>query len=176
MKQSILIFSMFISIVVNGQNSIQPQKETIDALQKVSFLIGTWKGTGWIQMGPQKSFFNQTESIALKVNGTLIQIDGLGRDKEDSNKIIHQAFAIISYDLQNSKYLMKAFTGNGNQIDADVKLINDSTFEWSFSIPMTGQIRYTISVKDKKWSESGEMSRDKGNTWNKFFEMTLDKI
>ena len=175
MKHSILIFSLFISIVVIGQNPLQPQKETTDALQKVSFLSGTWKGTGWIQMGPQKSFFNQSESIALKVNGTLIQIEGLGKDKEDSNKIIHQAFAIISYDVQNSKYLMKAFTGNGNQIDADVKLINDYTFEWGFTIPKTGQMKYTITVKDNKWLETGEMSRDNGNTWYKFFEMTLDK-
>ena len=51
MKHSILIFSSFISIVINGQNPIQPKKETIDALQKISFLTGIWKGTGWIQMG-----------------------------------------------------------------------------------------------------------------------------
>lgn len=158
---------------VYAQNPFQPKPETIDALKKVSFLTGNWKGSGWIQMGPEKHSFIQTEAIVSKVNGTVIQIDGLGVDDKDANRVIHQAFAIISYDISNKKYLMKAFRGDGGQIDADAKLINENTFEWGFSSQMTGQIKYTISVVDNKWTETGEMSRDGGKTWYKYFEMVL---
>jgi hypothetical protein len=175
MKQLLFILTMFVGRVAVAQNPFQPKKETIDALQKITFLTGSWKGGGYMQTGPQKHSFNQTELISLKVNGTVIQIEGEGKDQQNPEMIIHQAFAIISYDLQNSKYLMKAFRGDGGQIDADAVLMDDHTFQWSFANPMAGKIKYTISVLKNKWTEIGEMSRDNGKTWNRYFEMVLDK-
>jgi hypothetical protein len=175
MKQLLFTLILFVGIVASAQNSFQPKKETTDAIQRISFLTGNWKGSGWIQMGPQKNTFNQTETISSKVNGTVIQIDGQGKDQQKSDLIIHQAFAIISYDVENSKYLMKAFSGDGGQIDADAKLLDDHTFEWGFSTAMTGQIKFTITVVNNKWTEVGEMSRDNGKNWYKYFAMTLDK-
>ena len=175
MKHSPLILAPLVVTVATAQNLFQPKKETSDAIQKISFLTGNWRGTGWIQLGPKKSTFNQTENISAKVNGTVIQIEGQGKDQQNPNAIIHQAFAIVSYDTQNAKYLMKAFRGDGEQIDADVKLVDDHTFQWSFSNPIAGEIKYTITVLNNKWTEIGETSRDNGNTWGKYFEMTLDK-
>jgi hypothetical protein len=175
MKRSLLILTPLLVTVATAQNLLQPKKETIDAIQKISFLTGNWKGTGWIQMGPQKNTFNQTENISAKVNGTIIQIEGQGKDQQKPDVVIHEAFAIISYDVENSKYLMKAFRGDGEQIDAEAKLINDHSFQWDFSSAMTGQIKYTITVVSNKWTEIGEMSRDNGKNWFKYFEMILDK-
>ncbi len=175
MKQLLFVLTMFIGTVTTAQNPFQPKKETTDALQKIAFLTGSWKGSGYMQMGPQKHSFNQTEIIALKVNNTVIQIEGEGKDKQNPEITIHQAFAIISYDIQNAKYLMKAFRGDGGQIDAEATLIDDHTFQWSFSNPMAGQIKYIITVLNNKWTEIGEMSRDSGKSWNNYFEMTLDK-
>ncbi|HTQ64094.1 MAG TPA: hypothetical protein VMI12_04815 [Puia sp.] len=171
----LLILTPLLVTAATAQNPFQPKKETMDAIQKISFLTGNWKGTGWIQMGPQKSTFNQTENISVKVNGTIIQIDGQGKDQQKTGVVIHQAFAIISYDIENSKYLMKAFRGDGEQIDAEAKLIDDHSFQWDFSNAMTGQIKYTITVINNKWTETGEMSTDKGKNWFKYFEMVLDK-
>ena len=175
MKKILFFLLLIITSSAFAQNPFQPKPETIQALNNISFLLGQWTGTGWIQMGPQKSTFNQTETIISKVNGTVIQIDGLGIDGKNPDKIIHQAFAIISYDAENKKYLMKAFKGDGGQIDAEAKLLNDHTFEWGFSTPMTGSVKYTISVVNNKWTETGEMSRDEGKTWFKYFEMVLEK-
>src|SRR5215467_15812173 len=128
----LLLFSTsLLWTAATAQNPFQPKQETIDAIQKISFLTGNWKGTGWIQMGPQKSTFNQTENISAKVNGTIIQIEGQGKDQQKRDIVIHQAFAIISYDFENSKYLMKAFRGDGAQ------LIDDHSFQWDFSSAMT---------------------------------------
>jgi hypothetical protein len=175
MKQFLFVLAMFVGTVSIGQSPSQPNKQTVDALQKISFLTGNWKGSGYIQMGPQKHLFNETEVIRLKLNGTLIQIEGEGKDKQNPEITIHQAFAIISYDVQNAKYLMKAFRGDGEQIDAETKLVDDYTFQWSFSNSMAGQIKFTISVRNNEWTEIGEMSRDNGATWTKYLEMTLDK-
>lgn len=175
MKKSLPILTSFVATDATAQNQFQPKRETTDALQKISFLTGSWKGSGYMQMGPQKHLFNQTEVISLKVNGTVIQIEGEGKDQQNQDMIIHQAFAIISYDIQNSKYLMKAFRGDGGQIDANVKLLDSHTLQWSFANPMSGQIKYTITVLNNQWIEIGEMSRDSGKSWNKYFEMKLDK-
>jgi hypothetical protein len=175
MKQFLFVLITCIWTVSIAQNPFQPKKETIDALQKISFLTGNWKGNGYIQMGPQKHSFTQTEVIKLKLNGTVIQIEGEGKDKQNPEITIHQAFAIISYDAQNTKYLMTAFRGDGEQINAETKLIDSNTFQWSFSNPMAGLIKFTISVKNNVWTETGEMSRDNGTTWTKYFEMILDK-
>ena len=175
MKKFIFMVLLFIGSAGFAQNPFQPKPETLKAVNKLSFLIGNWKGTGWIQMGPEKHSFDQTETIDSKVNGTVIQIDGLGTDEKNPGNIIHQAYAIISYDLEKKEYLMKAYRGDGAQIDADAKLIDDHTFQWGFSNPMAGRIQFTISIVNNKWTEIGEMSRDGGKTWFKYFEMVLDK-
>ena len=175
MKKTIFFLTMIVAANVFAQNPFQPKTETIKAIEDVSFIIGDWKGTGWIQMGPQKHSFIQTETVISKVNGTVIQIDGLGVDVKNPDIIIHQAFAIISYDIDNKKYLMKAFKGDGGQVDANMKIIDDHTFEWGFSTPMIGSVKYTTSVVNNKWTEVGEMSRDDGKTWFKYFEMVLEK-
>jgi hypothetical protein len=175
MKQFLFFLCIFAGTVSNAQNLFQPKKETVDALQKIAFLAGNWKGSGYIQMGPEKHSFNESETIGLKLNGTLIQIEGEGKDQQNPDLTIHQAFAIISYNNQNKKYLMKAFRGDGEQIDADTKLTDDHSFQWSFANPMAGEIRFTITVADNKWKETGEMSRDNGKNWNKYFEMILSK-
>ena len=175
LKPFLFILTMFAGTVSTAQNLMQPKKETVDALQKIAFLTGNWKGSGYIQMGPQKHSFNESETITLKLNGTIIQIEGEGKDQQNPELTIHQAFAIISYNIQNAKYVMKAFRGDGEQVDADTKLIAENSFQWSFSNPMAGQIKFTITVSGKIWTEIGEISRDDGKNWNKYFEMTLIK-
>jgi len=97
-------------------------------------------------------------------------IDGLGTDVE-TNEIIHQAFAVISYDRNAQKYLMRAIRGDGNYVDADFEVIKEGNYIWGFTHPMAGKMKYTANIIDGKWIEKGEMSRD-NTTWFPFFEMT----
>jgi hypothetical protein len=172
-----LIFTLFMtglfSVNNYSQQGLRPDSLTLGAIQKINFMIGKWKGEGWIQMGKDKHSFSQNETIYQKVNNAVLVIDGLGTDKE-TNKIIHQAFAVISYDLANKKYLMRAFRADGNYIDADAIVDENGSYIWSFTHPQAGKIKYTIKLVDGKWFEKGEISRD-GNNWMQFFEMTLNK-
>ena len=174
MKISLIVcFLMIGTAIVKAQPIMTPDSITQNAMDKLSFLAGQWTGNGWIQMGRDKHLFNQQETVVQKVNNSVIVIDGLGLDAE-TNKTIHQAYAVISYDRANQKYLMRAFRGDGNYIDADARVDEDGSFVWGFTHPMAGRMQYTIRLVDGKWVEKGEMTRD-NTTWFPFFEMTLSK-
>ncbi len=66
------------------------------AISRLDFMLGTWTGSGWMMLGPgQRAEFNQTETVQKKLEGTLITIDGDGRDKSNPDRIVHNAFAGI---------------------------------------------------------------------------------
>ena len=176
MKSLTLFFVGFV-ILVTPIFSQQPdtQDSTVfKAMAKIQPLSGEWSGNGWIQMGRDKRTFEQTEKVLQKANGTVIVIDGLGLD-ELSKKTVHEAFAVISYDLSNKKYLIRAFLANGNYIDADIRVEADGTIIWGYKHPQAGELKYTIKVANGKWDEKGEMNRD-GTNWILIFQMNLDKV
>ena len=175
MKNLLLTLSFFciLHATIAAQPGMTPDSITKAAMEKLALLTGQWSGTGWIQMGRDKHFFNQSENVIQKVNQSVIVIDGLGTDNE-TNQVIHQAFAIVSYDKAAQKYLMRAFRGDGNSVDADFEVAPDGSFVWGFTHPQAGRMKYTIRMTDGKWIETGEMSRD-NTTWFPFFEMTLSR-
>ena len=142
-------------------------------MKKLDWLVGRWKGTGWILMGPQgRHEFTQTETIEAKLDGLVLVIEGMGKAKEDGSTV-HAALAFVSYDHRAKTFRWHAFAPEG-QIDTEAKVGMD-TLEWSLQIPQRGRMRYTISRNEKgEWFEIGEMSQE-DQTWRKFFEMTLRK-
>lgn len=146
-------------------------------MKKLDFLTGDWKGEGWIEMGPNgRSTFKQTETVQSKLNGTVVIIEGLGKGKlavTGQEGIVHHALAVISYDSQANKYLLRAHRADGNFVDADVT-VETNKLVWGFREPQRNiEIKYTIKLDDAgQWFEIGEFSMD-GKTWRKFFEMTL---
>lgn len=158
-----------------AQPGLEPSNQIRDAMQKVQFFEGRWKGEGWIQMGPQRQEFTVSETGTFKANGTVLITEGIGRDANDSTVIVHQALGVISYDQEAGKYLMRAFRGDGNYVDADMQVADDGAVIWGFSHPMAGQIRYTIRLQDGRWVETGAMSRD-GQNWRPFLEMRLSRL
>ncbi|MFN0109349.1 MAG: hypothetical protein ACKVZH_10895 [Blastocatellia bacterium] len=149
-------------------------------MKKLDFLVGDWKGEGWIEMGPGgRSAFKQTETVQSKLNGTVVLIEGLGKGKVASTGqegVIHNALAIISFDSRSKKFQFRAFRADGNFIDADITPENN-TLVWGFREPQRNvEIKYTIKLTDAgQWIEIGEFSMD-GKTWRKFFEMTLQRV
>ena len=143
------------------------------ALAKLKDMIGHWEGGGWISIGPGKrSEFTQTESVQSKLDGTLLTIEGEGRDKNEPGKIVHSAFAVVTYDPSSKQYRYRAFSG-GRSLDL-VAEVGEHGWRWGFDMPY-GKIRYTLDFSGGKWHEFGEVSRDNGQSWNQNFEMTLTR-
>jgi hypothetical protein len=153
----------------------QPTSEGVQRreMKKLDWLVGHWKGTGWIQMGPQgRHEFTQTETIESKLNGLVLVIEGLGKAKKDGSTV-HTALAFVSYDHRATKFRWHAFTPEG-QIDTEAK-VGPDTLEWTLQVPGRGRMRYTITRNEKgEWFEVGEMIAE-DQTRRGFFEMTLRK-
>ncbi len=172
MKRLLHIASLLLtSVMILGQT---PQANQRAEMDKLGWLIGSWKGSGWIQMGPQaKKEFSQTETIEARLEGLVLIIEGRGMSKEDGS-LVHNALAFVSFDERTNAFRWRAFTHDGRQTDAVAK-VSTTSLEWGLDIPQVGRMRYTLTLReDGSWYEVGEITRD-GETWRKFFEMTLRK-
>jgi hypothetical protein len=141
---------------------------------QLSYLLGEWKGEAVIDMGPGgKHQATQQEWVRTAAGGTVITVIGQGveRQPDGSDRLIHDAFAVI-YPDREGKPAIRAFRA-GNYIDPEFVLA-DKGFTWSYDDPRAGRIRYTVVLTpDGRWSEIGERSADGGATWTRFYEMTL---
>jgi len=153
----------------------------VNEMKKVHWLAGNWEGEGWMMYGPEeKHIFSQTETVTSKLNGLLLTIEGLGNvetTEEGKLKIIHNAFAVLSFDSENQKFIMRAHKIDGVFTEADATVNGNGDFTWGFHHPYAGEMRFTIRQNDKgQWYEIGEISSDNGNTWFQNFEMLLNKV
>ena len=153
----------------------------VNEMKKVQWLAGKWEGEGWMMFGPEeKHTFFQIETVTSKLNGLLLVIEGLGTvgaSVEEESKIIHNAFAVLSFDSENQRFVMRAHKAGGAFTEAEAKVDDNGDFIWGFNHPYAGEMKFTIRQNDKgQWYEMGEVSSDDGNTWFQNFEMLLNKV
>lgn len=147
------------------------------AMENLSFLEGEWAGNGW-QMGQdrQKHTFTQTEDISFEADGEVLLIRGLGKNMtaEGKEKVIHNAFAMVSFNPTDDDYDFRSYVAGRGAGNFKAKLIKKNHFEWYLEAPQS-KIKYTITLNEKgQWHEIGEIAM--GENWYKIFEMTLDKV
>lgn len=176
MKHSVALIALWsVPALAAAQSGPPPDTVAaqIEAMKACSFLVGQWQGEGWMAFGPgDRRTFHQAEDVTSKLNGLLLQIEGLG--KNDAGGIVHDALAILSYDPDGKRYHFKSYEHMGRSVDAAAECRN-GTITWILPTgPRT--MRYTIALNQKgQWYEIGEATTD-GKTYQKFFEMTLDRI
>jgi hypothetical protein len=173
-----VLLSLLSSATALGQEAKAPAAQQ-EAMKKLGFLLGQWKGESWMEFRPgQRSSSVGTETVQNKLGGLLVTIEGVFRRKvgeKEAGDIVHQAFAVVSYDEKAKRYRFHAFTDRGTYTEAEAK-VADRKLVWGFRVPQFGEVRYTITVtEDGRWSEIGEVSSD-GKQWRKFFEMNLVRV
>lgn len=175
MKKLILLLSFVISTSLSAQAQIKNESfdKQVEAMKKFDFLVGRWKGSGWIVLGQNnRQTFTIDETLQSKLNGTIVVIEGVGKNAEKT--IIHNAFAVISYNAEKQTCRWNAYTKDGFSMEATAE-VSDKKIIWGFQSQF-GQVRYTITLTEKgNWLEVGEFSRD-GTNWFKNFEMELKKV
>ncbi|WNJ20085.1 hypothetical protein [Pontibacter sp. G13] len=174
MRASILTI-LLLMVAMTGQ--AQPPAPDY-SVKSFSFMIGTWQGEGWI-MGRDRTrkTFQQTETIQPKANMRALQVEGLGYATDSTgvtDRVIHDAFGIISYNPAREGFTMLAFSDQGGRMECDFKQIGDKKLQWSFMNPGNGgYVRFTEDFSTEGvWVELGEFSRD-GAQWFPFFQMKL---
>lgn len=161
-------------VLAQGSNGTQ-----VAEMRKLDFLVGDWKGAGWIEMGPgQRHDFIGVERVQRKLGGGVLLVEGLHKSKlpgKDEEVVVHNALAVLSFDEQAKLYRFRANLLDGRYTDAEAKVLSPGVMQWGFKSPNGPTIRFTISLTDKgEWHEVGELSMD-GKTWRQFFEMKLQR-
>lgn len=172
------LFAAALTALVHGAAVAQPGEptaETREAMARLSFLVGSWKGEAWMQMGPgQRTEMTQTESVAAHLDGLVLAIEGEGRLRSNPDAVVHHAFATITYDAETKGYRVHAIRKDGKSIDAAGAFTADGAFQWGFAM-MGGNVRYTIHYTDDgEWLETGDFSSD-GTAWTQVLEMKLKR-
>jgi hypothetical protein len=76
-----------------------------DAMKKLSFMVGDWKGGGWADANGQKREFEGNESIGLRCDGTVLSLEGNHFMTIQNRKIpIHVAFGMLRFDDKAKTY------------------------------------------------------------------------
>ncbi|KAB2877915.1 hypothetical protein F9K33_15090 [bacterium] len=146
-------------------------------MKKLTAFIGDWSGEGWIEYRPgQRSEFRGKETILPKLSATVIHIEGIHTSNiKGQDVVVHDALGIISFDPNMKQYRFRSYLATGVSQDNELKMVSSNKFEWGFGDDKRGYFQFTIDLSDPgKWVETGMKSAD-GATWQKFFEMKLER-
>ncbi len=161
----IITLTAFITFQSFGQSS-ETDSLSKSKISELKFMVGNWKGSGWMMGKEGKSNFEQTEKIHFKLDSTAILIEGMGKV---NGKIVHNALAILTYNKIDNNYLFRSYLPSGQNAEFKAELI-DNKFHWY----PNDNVRYIIWLNENgQWYERGEYKRE--DDWTQFFEMTLDR-
>lgn len=180
MKNLFLFCGLLLGLYVGS--AFAQQSETASEnlkvnMKKLAYFEGRWKGEAvTTERNGTKTKISQEENIQFKLDGTVLVMEGTGRNPE-SGKVVFNALAVTSYDETTQAYKFRSYLMNGSMTDAYFKVLAENTFEWGFDIAQGGKIRFDIVLNpaSKTWSEKGSYSPD-GKVWHPYIELNLTKL
>jgi hypothetical protein len=180
MKNLFLICSLLMGL--NVGSALAQQSETASEnlkanMKKLAYFEGRWKGEAvTTERDGTKTKINQEENIQFKLDGTVLLIEGTGRNPE-SGKVVFNALALASYNEATQKFNFRSHVMSGQMTDAYFTVLAENKFEWGFDIPNGGKIRFDIVLDPvkKTWNEKGNYSPD-GKVWYPYIELNLTKL
>ena len=170
MKKILILILLMAGYAAHAQDAAA---ERLEKMSNVKFLVGQWKGTGWMLIDGKKQYFDQTENINAKLDGGVIIVEGMGKVPQ-TGRVIHNALGMLTYDVAKKQYRWTSTTTSGYISDVAPDVSHEK-FVWMLS-GRAGKIRYTITSDKGDWLEIGEQSNDEGKTWTQNFEMRLKKL
>jgi hypothetical protein len=128
------------------------------AMKKLDFLAGKWSGEARILRGSAEPVeLTQTEEAAYKLDGLLLTIEGMGRNRADGTVSL-QALGIISYEDETKTYRLRAYN-DGRYLETELKLADDGRgIMWGFA---QGEIKTksVLRIDEKgQWTELTEIA------------------
>lgn len=157
---------------ISEATSVETPDGRHEAMKALPALAGHWKGEGWIRQGPgEPAPFVGEEWVEPKLDGRILAIEGK-HWTPDRSKVVHHAFAVLSYDPETKDYRFQTHVANGGGGD-HTGLLEDGAFVWKMNSP-GGPVRFTIRIEGDRWHEIGKIERN--GQWYQFFEMTLQRV
>lgn len=125
-----------------------------EAMQKLAFLVGAWKGEATVTMGPGDPLrLEQTEEVQWKLDGLVLVVEGTGRNRA-TGKLEFNAFATIAFDDRAGTYRFRAYN-SGNYLDTELRVTGQG-FEWDLPAG-PGKVRHRMTLAGGEWVETGEL-------------------
>ncbi|MET3666835.1 DUF1579 domain-containing protein [Caulobacter sp. 1776] len=141
-----------------------------EAMKKLAFMDGVWRGPAWTIMPGGKHEVTQAERIGPLLGGSVKVVEGRGYNADGTTGF--NALGIIAFEPETGAYSMRSYA-MGHAGDFKLTPTADG-FIWEVPAgPMT--MRYTAVVKDGAWREVGERIMD-GRPPVQFFEMNLKRV
>jgi hypothetical protein len=123
-----------------------------EAIGRLSFMDGTWRGTAWTLTREGRHELTQTERVGAFLGGTVRVVEGRGYEADGT--ISFNALGVISYDPDTSRYSFSAWAqGRGGDFPFQV---TDTGFTWETPAGPGAIIRYTATVRNGTWHEVGD--------------------
>jgi hypothetical protein len=169
------IIIVTLACAVLSFSSVMAQSES----NSLSFMVGQWKGSGWMMTQSGKQFTRITEKVACQLDCAVLSVEGKGTKFDSLQQqeiVVHDAYGVISKDAQNNTWVMRAYK-KGDVIDAEIVIVSERVIRWDLPIPTQGgTMRFTTDfTTPDKWKGKGEYSRD-GQTWMVIMETELNKV
>jgi hypothetical protein len=143
----------------------------IEAMDKLGFMLGRWRGVGWTMLEHGRAEFEQEESVRSLLSGEIVTVEGRANDPGNRDDIRFTAFAIAGYDPEAQAYSWRAYSA-GNCVEVPLH-VGDQTYRWEFEAAPDVLIRFDGTIAAGVWKEVGLLSADAGNSWSQTFEMNL---
>lgn len=176
----VYVLAAAVLVALGGAAGARAQEpKHLAEMEKLAFLAGDWEGEARYRTGPgQPQTVSQRETAERRLGGTVLVVEGIGTTRPaggEGARVVHHAFAVLSYDAGAGRFMVRAYKADGQTIDAEAT-VGDRTLAWGFQDPRAGRIRYTVTLTERgEWHEVGEATRD-GAVWHKFMEMTLSRV
>ena len=145
------------------------------ALKKLEFLLGKWSGEASVLRGAGELVaLAQTESAQFRLDGLLLEIEGVGRLKADG-RVVLQALGLICFDDEAKVYRMRAFN-DGRWLETEVKLADgEESISWGFVL---GEIKTSTMLRineEGEWTELGQLTIGDGPP-RKMMELKVSRV
>jgi hypothetical protein len=141
----------------------------LEAMKAVAMMQGSWEGGGWMRRGPgEPDRFVGEETVETRLDGRVLLVEGK-HWTPDRARVVHHAFAVLTYDQAKKGYRFSTQLANGRGGDFPARM-EDGAFIWEMETP-GGRTRYTIRIDGDRWHEVGHIERQ--GQWAQFFEMEL---
>jgi hypothetical protein len=172
MRAYLLIMFLFVCPAAFAQQE-NPLPAVQQKMQALQWLTGKWEGPVYINGGDgKKREYKQTLQFSPKLKNSVLVLDEAAFLGQDT---IFQNIGVLSYDVLQARYTLKAYTKEGAHVDPYVE-VQDKKMVWRIHIP-GNIVRYTIKLNEKgQWHQIGEISGDEGKRWKPFFESTLSRL
>lgn len=166
--------AVMIGVCLSGMsNSTLASEQPAQSLEALEFMTGCWQGEGWSRQRTGITKFRSAELIEFKAGRTVLVITGRHFDLE-TNKVVHDAFAVVNRAKEGDGYRFKSFLGSGQSGEYAASL-KDGAVAWELPVPNGGTVRYSIRIEKDAWQETGHYSPD-GKQWHETFGMNLKRV